>query len=44
MVVNFREKPEMAFRNTFCDSSIRGDSRTRAHVQRGTVQMMYYEH
>ena len=24
--VNLREKPEMAFRNNFCDSNIRGNS------------------
>ena len=32
---NFREKPEMAFRNNFRDAVIRGDSGMCTHAQRG---------
>ena len=39
--VNFREKPEMAFRNNFRDSNIRAlATRTCAHAQRGLRGVM----
>ena len=37
--VNFREKPELAFRNNFRDSEICGNSGMCMHAQPGTVQM-----
>ena len=39
MGVNFRKKPEMAFRNNFHDSNVGGDSGTCMHVQLGTARM-----